>query len=104
MWGRQLKPRQIVFVADGPFPDGGPVLTRRVAEHFVNWMASPPVVYFERQGAFGAPEIPRLQSIAGDFDEHLLPALTAGLASLCAATKDNDAWELVPSKPRANPG
>jgi hypothetical protein len=104
MWGRQLKPRQIVFVADGPFPDGGPVLTRRVAEHFVDWMVSPPVVYFERQGAFSAPEITPLQSIAGDFDELLLPALTVGLASLYAATNNNDDWEIVPSKPRSHQG
>src|SRR6266849_810917 len=39
LWGRQLKPCQIVFVADGSFVEADSKLTRRVAEHFVAWMA-----------------------------------------------------------------
>src|SRR5580704_9209886 len=46
LWGRQQKPCQIIFVADGPFIEADPELARHVAEHFVAWMSNPPVAWF----------------------------------------------------------
>jgi hypothetical protein len=45
LWSRQQKPCQIVFVADGLFVEADAALTPRVAEHFVEWLTSPPVVF-----------------------------------------------------------
>ena len=55
LWGRQKKPCQIVFVADGPFVQASAELTARVAEHFVEWMTRPPVVFFTTARGFAAP-------------------------------------------------
>jgi len=54
LWGRQMKPCQIVFVADGPFVQADAELTARVAEHFVEWMTRPPVVFFTAARSFAS--------------------------------------------------
>ncbi|NUQ65751.1 MAG: hypothetical protein HUU20_25055 [Pirellulales bacterium] len=99
LWGRRKKPCHIVFVADGPFAQAPPELTRRVAEHFVDWMTSPPVVFFTSRHAFrdGGP-LP-LEQVAGRIDEAYRAPLASGLAVLVGALGDSNAWETAPPKP-----
>jgi hypothetical protein len=98
VWGRQQKPCQIVFVADGPFVDAAPELARGVGEHFVAWMANPPVVYFESRGGFLSELSPTLVPIAGDANPVHHRALEIGLPRLFAALQQVEAWELIPPK------
>ena len=98
LWGRQKKPCQIVFVADGPFVQADAELTARVAEHFVEWMTRPPVVFFIAARGLASPEPPLLDQVAGELDGALRTALDAGLTALWDALDRPDAWELVPTK------
>jgi hypothetical protein len=98
LWGRQKKPCQIVFVADGPFIQAAPELTPRVAEHFVEWMTSPPVVFFTRDARFAGEEPVALQKVAGDLNGPYAEPLQTGLAALLGTLKQLDAWELAPPK------
>jgi hypothetical protein len=102
LWGRQMKPCQIVFVTDGPFVQADIELNARVAEHFVAWMTRPPVAFFTATRFFASPEPPVLEPVAGDLDGTLRVALEAGLPALRNALARPDAWELVPT--RGNPG
>lgn len=98
LWGRQKKPCQIVFVADGPFAQAAPELTRRVAEHFVEWMTRPAVVFFTCGDGFAAGDNLSLRTEAGELDDQLRQSLDAGLPALLAARDQPDAWELAPTK------
>lgn len=98
LWGRQMKPCQIVFVADGPFVQAEPELTPRVAEHFVEWMTRPPVVYFTAAGGFAAAGSPVLNQVAGELNDDLRRALEISLPALGTALHQPDAWERVPTK------
>jgi hypothetical protein len=103
LWGRQKKPCQIVFVADGPFFAASAELTPRVAEHLVDWMTRPPVVFFTRAGESGTRP-PPLDCVAGELAAPLRTALDAGLAALADVWDRPDAWELVPTKTAAQGG
>lgn len=101
LWGRQKKPCQIVFVADGPFAEASAELTPRVAEHLVEWMTRPPVVFFTWASGLRSPLPPALDCVAGELDAPLRQALDAGLTALNQAWDQPDAWELVHTKPAA---
>jgi hypothetical protein len=101
LWGRQMKPCQIVFVADGPFIQADAELNSRVAEHFVEWMTRPPVVFFTAAHGFASPEPRVLNQVAGELDGFLRTALVAGLTALRETLDQPDAWELVPTKENA---
>jgi hypothetical protein len=101
LWGRQKKPCHIVFVADGPFASATPELTQRVAEHFVEWMTSPPVVFFTSVLGFGAGQPSSLHKVAGDLEAAHLAAFHTGLPALLSVLDQADAWELAP--PKVNP-
>jgi hypothetical protein len=96
LWGRQKKPCHIVFVADGPFAQAPPELTPRVAEHFVEWMTSPPVVFFTTDSRPGEP--PSLRKVAGELEDSYADPLRAGLAALLGTLEQPDTWELAPPK------
>jgi len=98
LWGRQKKPCHIIFVADGPFAQAAPELTRRVAEHFVEWMTRPEVVFFTCASGFAAGDKLSLRIEAGELDEQLRPPLDAGLPALLAVRNQPEAWELAPTK------
>jgi hypothetical protein len=98
LWGRQKKPCHIVFLADGPFAGAVAELTPRVAEHLVEWMTRPPVVFFTTPRPFGAQTPPVLDHVAGELDESLRVALDAGLSALGNLWERPGAWELVPTK------
>jgi hypothetical protein len=92
LWSRDLKAREFVFVFDEPLPEPTGRLTAAVAEHFVEWMLSPPVVVYSAAA-------PRLDKVAGACDASLEELLRARLDALLAARDDTSAWELVPKKP-----
>ena len=98
LWGRQQKPCQIVFVADGVFAHAAPELTQRVAEHFVEWMTSPPVVFFTSENGFAIAGPWSLTRVAGDLEESPWASLHAGLPALRVALDQPDLWELAPPK------
>jgi hypothetical protein len=95
LWSRGMKSRQFVFVFDEPLPEPSGRLTAAVAEHFVEWMLSPPVVVYSG----GAADVPPLDKVAGAIDGSLEELLRARLGALLAARDDPGAWELAPTKP-----
>jgi hypothetical protein len=102
LWGRQQKPCQIVFLADGLFTQADPGLTLRVAEHFVEWMTKPAVVFFTIEVDGRSMESVRLKRIAGQIAVDHLQALRQGLPALLAAARQAEGWEL--EAPRKPPG
>jgi hypothetical protein len=98
LWGRQEKPCQIVFLADGPFVDAAPDLTARVAEHFVAWMTRPPVVFFVAEHGFGEGRQLSLKLLAGGLEDRHRESLHAGLPRLLETLSRPEAWELAPSR------
>ena len=99
LWGRQMKPRQIVFVVDADFEQVNPELTLRVADHFVEWMSSPPVVFFSSENGFPKSGTPTLNQLAGSLDDTDRKALATGLPRLFSEFEDGDRWELARNKP-----
>ena len=95
LWGRQMKPCAIVFLADGRFVQAASELTARVAEHFVEWMASPPVAFFLVSGGFDQTDSLVLDRIAGQLDASHAESLQIGLPAILTARSACDAWELV---------
>jgi hypothetical protein len=100
LWGRNLKPKQIVFLVDGPFIQAPSELTKSVAEHFVTWMTRPPVVFLEFDATQLRDGTPRLDLLAGEYEPETESALHAGLSQLHSATADSGLWELSQSKPK----
>jgi hypothetical protein len=98
LWGRQKKPCHIVFVADGPFAQAPPELTPRVAEHFVEWMTSPPVVFFTRDWRSGGRGQLMLRRVAGELADPYAAPLHAGLAAILGTLGQPDIWELAAPK------
>jgi len=98
LWGRNLKPCQIVFLADGKFIDAHDELTQRVGDHFVAWMSQPPVVFFLAENAIDEGTAPAPIKLAGDLDASYQSSLDNGLDSLLSATQNSSRWELVPKK------
>ena len=101
LWGRTLKPCQIVFLADGLFAQAPPELTPRVAEHFVEWMTSPPVVFFVREGGFAQSGSLSLHCVAGELEDALRSPLETGMPALFAALDQPGVWEIIPPKSAA---
>ncbi|QDU73626.1 hypothetical protein Pan97_06020 [Bremerella volcania] len=100
LWGKMMKPFEIVFVADNPFPEADEDLTQRVADHFDQWMTSPPVVFFLIE-AESKPCSPKLSTVAGQIPAQWREALDKGFPSMITKCGEKDPWELVVSKPHA---
>ncbi len=101
LWGRQMKPKQIVFVADEALKQSHPNLTQRVADHFVEWMTSPPVAFFVTDLQRSDDDTPTLDPIAGELDQAAQDNLTTALPTLIQTLQDREAWEFAASKPPA---
>ncbi len=91
LWPVGQKACQFVFLFDELLPGAAAELTQRVAEHFAEWMLSPPVVVYVREGGFTDAGLRRL---AGTIDRPIEDALRAGLAPLSTAMADSAAWEV----------
>ena len=99
LWAREKKPCRIVFLTDGPFPQAPPALTERVAAHFVEWMANPPVVFLSRTGDFSHREALPLRRLAGEWDPAHETVFDASVGELLALPSQSEGWEVVPNKP-----
>jgi hypothetical protein len=99
LWGRQQKPCLIVFVTDGPFAQAVAELTQAVADHFVEWLNSPPVVFFTSTAGWDADPA-SLTRLAGELDAAYAEPFRKGLPALGRALQEPDLWELAPPKPR----
>lgn len=99
LWGRQMKPSQIAFIADADFPSAAPELTQRVADHFVAWMTKPPVVFFTCDKNWSGDEEPSLHQIAGTISDADRVSVTNALPALLETLDEPDHWELSQSKP-----
>ena len=99
LWGRQMKPRQIIFVVDDDFESSNTELTQQVADHFVEWMASPSVAFFACENGWSRSIGPNLNRIAGEMDQADQEVLAAGLPQLITAFDDRELWEIAPTKP-----
>lgn len=95
LWGRDQKPCRIVLAADAPFPDAPAGLTQRVADHFVEWMTSPPVVFLLLNDQGGSYE-----TLAGGWAEGDRAAFDAGLVELLASGEREEVWEQTGAEPR----
>jgi hypothetical protein len=94
LWPVNKKACQFAFLFDANLPGTTDDLTRRVAEHFVEWMLNPPVVVF----AGAATDLSGLTRLAGTLEPAAEGALRAGLAALRAAVADAGAWEVSQRK------
>jgi hypothetical protein len=98
LWGKNKKPCQIVFITDACFPNAPDELTQRVAEHFVEWMTRPPVVFFVADQQFSAETSPALKQLAGEIAADHYQVLTDSLPQLCGRLLEADDWEAAPRK------
>jgi hypothetical protein len=99
LWSRQEKPCQVVFVSDGRLIDAEAGLEQRIGEHFVEWMARPPVAFFATAGGFHDQRLATLTTVAGGLDATLGPVLESGLVRLFSETETPESWELIPTPP-----
>lgn len=101
LWGKMMKPCEIVFITDNQFREADESLTQRVADHFDQWMTNPPVVFF-RIEADSKPCNPKLSTVAGHIPAEWRDALDKGFPSMINKCGEKDPWELVVSKPHAS--
>ena len=99
LWGRMLKPCQIVFLADSLFPQAESELTQCVAEHFVQWMANPPVVFLVCEGPLSGHASASLRNLAGEIQSAYHDALVRSLPELWSAVAQPERWEIAAKKP-----
>lgn len=93
LFGRGQKPAHIVFAVDGLFLEAVPELTQRVADHFVQWMTNPPVVFL----VLGQSRADK-RVIAGDWPAAERAAFEKAWPALAAAQSQQDLWELIETR------
>lgn len=92
LWGRGQKPALIVFALDQLFPHAAAGLTQHVADHFVEWMTNPPVVFLlAGDGPAG------WQTLAGDWPAEARAAFEKSWDELAAAQTQRHRWEVIPT-------
>ncbi len=93
LWSRMKKPCWIVFVFGGRFPAEADRLEQRTAEHFVEWMANPPVLFLmlERNAGLGAAE--RVRRLAGESAADVDTLLADVLPRVLADAEVPELWE-----------
>ncbi len=103
LWGLKKKACQFVIIIDKHFPDAPPQLTHRVAEHLVQWMANPPLVFFSADDGSFEPRPITMTAIAGGLPGDYASAWEAGLPCLLDAAHRAEEWEMVPPPKPAQP-
>ena len=96
LWGLKKKACHFVFVTDQHFPDASPELTDRVAEHLVQWMANPPLVFFSVDDRSFESRPVSTTALAGELPDDYSHVWQAGLPSLLDAANFEEEWETVP--------
>lgn len=103
LWGLHKKACQFVFLIDRDFPQASPELTARIAEHLVQWMTNPPVIFLIMETGSMAQQPIETKPIAGEMSAEYSQALNLGLPILLNAASNPGLWEQVPlPKPRAS--
>jgi hypothetical protein len=98
LWARAKKPCQIVLIASGMLDETAGPLTDRVADHFVEWMSNPPIVFFVCPAGFFPRSLPSLEKLAGDLQPDRQQLLVSRLAELFEAVAEPGRWEQIPKK------
>ncbi|HEY5316058.1 MAG TPA: hypothetical protein VIK18_26255, partial [Pirellulales bacterium] len=98
LWARAKKPCQIVLIASRALDEAAGPLTQRVADHFVEWMSNPPVVFFVCQDGFSPQPLPRLDKLAGELEPARQTLLNSRLLELFQAAEEPGRWEQIPKK------
>ncbi|GAA5504992.1 hypothetical protein [Novipirellula caenicola] len=100
LFPRQMKASYFVLIADGDFPEADESVTPRLAEHFVQWMMNPPVVYLRVPKNFDVNDAKEIEVIAGEFPAEIASTIQAGLPQLVALRSDAECWERIPTPQR----
>ncbi|WP_442511129.1 hypothetical protein SH528x_002795 [Novipirellula sp. SH528] len=100
LFSRQMKASHFVLIADGDFPEADESVTPRLAEHFVQWMMNPPVVYLRAPQGFDVQDAGDLEVIAGDFPTEIASTVQTGLSQLVTLQSDSDLWERIATPQR----
>lgn len=90
LWGRNQKPALIVFAIDELFPHASTELTQRVADHFVEWMSNPPVVFLLKEDSQSG-----WQTLVGDWSDEQREVFNKAWDNFVAAQSQRDLWELI---------
>ncbi len=88
LWPVGKKACQFVILFDRDLPGTTEELTRRVAEHFAEWMLNPPAVAYTMAGGS------ELRRLAGTIDGALGEVVLAAVAPLLGLAADARAWEV----------
>ncbi|GAA4470717.1 hypothetical protein [Novipirellula rosea] len=100
LFARHMKASHFVLIADGNFPEADESVTPRLAEHFVQWMMNPPVVYLRAPQGFNVQDAGDLEVIAGDFPAEIASIVQPGLSQLVALQNDAECWERIAAPQR----
>lgn len=101
LYARSMKANSILLAADGAFPTGDTELTERLANHFVQWMISPPVSYVVTTKAFQIQHEGDLSVVAGELSPSVSSLFRKALPSLVSQFAEPEYWELVHRPRRA---
>lgn len=100
LYALQMKVSHFVLIADGGYPHAAQGLTKRLAEHFVEWMMNPPVSYVLMPPPLDPYQMDDMKVVAGDLPQSAAALLRAGLPSLVSAIEYPDRWECIPRPQR----
>jgi|SRR5690348_1575912 hypothetical protein len=93
LWPAGKRAGQFAFLFDGHLPGTDRELTRRVSDHFAEWLLNPPAVVFTREGNAGSAA-PAWVRLAGTIEPPFENDLRTALAPLLDLAADPDAWEV----------
>lgn len=95
LWGHGMKARLFLFVLESDFPHAEPELTVRTADHLVQWMSQPPVIFVKGPWRETAADPERFHTIAGELDDSELSAVRAASVKCRDHDLNSDQWEPV---------
>ncbi len=93
--GIQMKASCFVVIANGRYPDAGEELSQQVANHFVEWMLSPPITFLQAPLGFRPMQKVPLEVVAGEISLSLQESLESGLVEFVGLLEEPDRWELI---------
>lgn len=92
LWPRGWKACQFVFLFEEPLPEATGTLTRTVAQHFAEWMHSPPVAVYNVAGS------PTPELLGGTLEGPYSDLLRDAIPRLRQASADEGVWEVSHQK------
>lgn len=101
LYARDLKASHFLLIADGLFPDAAEGVTERLAEHFVQWMMTPPVTFLMVPVEFNVRQASDFNIIAGELPQPVSTALNDALPTMVSQLNQSERWELIPRPQRS---